>query len=74
MPLYATGFFKDVRLKVEHGVLIVLVEERPAIAQIEINGNKEFPKDQLKKGMKISGSAGGAHLSTRRCSKRPSRN
>ena len=27
--LYATGFFKDVRLEVEQGVLIVLVRERP---------------------------------------------
>ena len=30
--LYATGFFKDVRLEEENGVLVVLVEERPAIA------------------------------------------
>jgi hypothetical protein len=29
--LYATGFFKDVRLEEENGVLVVLVEERPAI-------------------------------------------
>src|ERR671925_2198697 len=30
--LYATGFFKDVRLEVENDVLVVYVEERPAIA------------------------------------------
>src|SRR3990172_5760056 len=46
--LYATGFFKDVKLKVDHGVLIVQVLERPSIASIEINGAKDFPKDQLK--------------------------
>ncbi len=53
--LYATGFFKDVRLEVEGDVLIVMVEERPAIAQIEISGNKEFDKEALKKGLKQIG-------------------
>ena len=55
--LYATGFFKDVKLKVDHGVLIVQVLERPSIASIEINGAKEFPKDQLKDAMKFAGLA-----------------
>jgi len=55
--LYATAFFKDVKLKVDHGVLIVQVQERPSIASIEINGTKEFPKDQLKDSMKYAGLA-----------------
>jgi outer membrane protein insertion porin family len=55
--LYATGFFKDVRLKADHGVLIVQVQERPTIASIEINGTKEFPKVQLKQSMKYAGLA-----------------
>jgi outer membrane protein insertion porin family len=55
--LYATGFFKDVRLKVDRGVLIVQVQERPTIASIEINGTKEFPKTQLKQSMKYAGLA-----------------
>ena len=55
--LYATGFFKDVRLEVEQGVLIVLVRERPSIASIELNGIKDFPKDQLKDNMKYAGLA-----------------
>jgi len=55
--LYATGFFKDVLLKVERGVLIVQVRERPSIASIEVNGTKDFPKDQLKEGMKYAGLA-----------------
>ena len=55
--LYATGFFKDVQLKVEQGVLIVQVRERPSIASIEINGAKDFPKDQLKESMKYAGLA-----------------
>jgi outer membrane protein insertion porin family len=55
--LYATGFFKDVRLEVEQGVLIVLVRERPSIASIELNGIKDFPKDQLKDNLKYVGLA-----------------
>lgn len=55
--LYATGFFKDVRLEVEQGVLIVLVRERPSIASIQVNGVKDFPKDQIKDNMKYAGLA-----------------
>jgi outer membrane protein insertion porin family len=55
--LYATGFFKDVRLESENGLLIVVVEERPAIAQINIVGAKEFEKDKLKEGLKQAGLA-----------------
>lgn len=57
--LFATGFFKDVRLEVEQGVLVVLVRERPAIASVEINGVKEFPKDQLRDNLKYVGLASG---------------
>ncbi len=49
--LFATGFFKDVRLEIEGGVLVVLVDERPAIASIEFVGLKAFEKDQIKKGL-----------------------
>jgi outer membrane protein insertion porin family len=53
--LYATGFFKDVRLESDNGVLLVVVEERPAIAQINIVGAKEFEKSKLKDGLKQAG-------------------
>lgn len=53
--LYATGFFSDVKLKSEGELLIVQVQERPAIAQITINGAKEFDKDKLKEGLKQAG-------------------
>jgi outer membrane protein insertion porin family len=55
--LFATGFFKDVRIEVEGDVLVVIVEERPAIAQIDFVGVKEFDKDALKKGLKDVGLA-----------------
>jgi outer membrane protein insertion porin family len=53
--LFATGFFKDVRLEVEQGVLVVLVRERPAVASIEVNGVKSFSKDQLRNNLKYIG-------------------
>jgi outer membrane protein insertion porin family len=55
--LYATGFFRDVRLEVEDGVLVVIVQERPTISQIDIVGTKEFEKDALKKALKDIGIA-----------------
>ena len=53
--LYATGFFKDVRIEADGNVLVVLVEERPAIASVEFSGIKEFDKDQLTKALKDIG-------------------
>ncbi len=60
--LFATGFFKDVRLEVQRDVLIVLVEERPAVSQIDFIGNKEFDKDALRKGLREVGLAEGRSL------------
>ncbi|NTV09640.1 MAG: outer membrane protein assembly factor BamA, partial [Zoogloea sp.] len=53
--LFATGFFKDVRIEVDGNVLVVVVDERPAIAQVDFVGIKEFDKDALKKGLKEVG-------------------
>uniref|UniRef100_UPI002DD649AC outer membrane protein assembly factor BamA n=1 Tax=Dokdonella sp. TaxID=2291710 RepID=UPI002DD649AC len=55
--LFATGFFKDVRIEVESDVIIVLVDERPAISQVDFVGIKEFDKEALKKGLKEVGLA-----------------
>ncbi|RJG00867.1 outer membrane protein assembly factor BamA [Noviherbaspirillum sedimenti] len=55
--LYATGFFKDVRIEAEGNVLVVMVEERPAIAGVDFSGIKEFDKDQLTKALKEIGLA-----------------
>jgi outer membrane protein insertion porin family len=57
--LYATGFFKDVSVEVDNGVLIVAVQERPSVAQIEFIGAKEFNKDDLLKGLRSIGLAEG---------------
>ncbi|WP_016835424.1 outer membrane protein assembly factor BamA [Herbaspirillum lusitanum] len=55
--LYATGFFKDVRVEAEGDVLVVQVEERPAIASVDFTGIKEFDKEQLTKALKEIGVA-----------------
>jgi len=60
--LYATGFFKDVRLEARDGVVIITVEERPSIAKITFNGIKEFPEEDLKTGLKQTGLAEGRVL------------
>lgn len=55
--LFGTGFFKDVRLEIEGDVLVVLIEERPAIAQVDFVGVKEFDKEVLRKGLREVGLA-----------------
>jgi outer membrane protein insertion porin family len=57
--LYRTGFFKDVRLERDANVLVVYVQERPAIAKIEISGNKSIETDPLLQGLKDIGLAEG---------------
>jgi outer membrane protein insertion porin family len=57
--LYALGLFKDVRLDVADNVLVVIVEERPTVADVEFSGLKEFDKDALKKALRDVGLAEG---------------
>jgi len=57
--LYGTGFFKDVRIEAEGNVLVVLIQERPAIASISFSGNKSFPSDKMTEGLKQIGLAEG---------------
>ena len=57
--LYASGLFKDVRLEVDGDVLVVIVDERPAIAAIDLSGVTEFEKDQVLKSLRDVGLAEG---------------
>src|SRR5687767_3262153 len=57
--LYATGFFADVRLETENGVLVVFVQERPAVAQIDFAGMKEFEPEAVRKVLREQGLAEG---------------
>ncbi len=53
--LFALGLFKDVRLEAVGGVLVVVVEERPTVADVDFAGAREFDKDALKKAMRDIG-------------------
>ena len=57
--LYATGFFKDVSLEAENGVLLVTIQEQPSVSEITVIGSEEFPKDDLLKGLRTIGLAEG---------------
>jgi outer membrane protein insertion porin family len=57
--LFALGLFKDVRLEINGDVLVVIVEERPTIADVDFVGTKEFDKDVLKKALRDVGLADG---------------
>ena len=57
--LFALGLFKDVRIEVSGDVLVVIVEERPTVGDIEFSGNKEFDKDALRNALRDIGLADG---------------
>ncbi|MEM7000574.1 MAG: outer membrane protein assembly factor BamA [Pseudomonadota bacterium] len=49
--LFASGYFKDIGVARDGGVLIVTVSERPAIESIEIDGNKAIKTEALIDGL-----------------------
>jgi outer membrane protein insertion porin family len=53
--LYATGFFNDVQVTTLGNVVVVQVQERPAISQIDFSGVHEFEKDNLTKALRSVG-------------------
>jgi len=55
--LFNTGFFKDVQVKVDNNVLVVLVEERPTISKVDFTGMKEFEKEAILKALRAIGLA-----------------
>ena len=57
--LFKTGFFKDVSIEREGATLIINVVERPSIAKIVFDGNKDLSKDELTKALSKIGLAEG---------------
>ncbi|MET3498275.1 outer membrane protein assembly factor BamA [Variovorax boronicumulans] len=57
--LFELGLFKDVRLDVNGDVLVVIVEERPTVADVDFVGTKEFDKAALQKALREIGLAEG---------------
>ena len=53
--LFGLGLFKDVRVEVSGDVLVVVVEERPTVADVDFVGAREFDKDALKKALREIG-------------------
>jgi outer membrane protein insertion porin family len=57
--LFGTRLFTDVRVEVEGDVLVVVVAERPSIAQLDFVGMKDLPADQVRKALRENGIAEG---------------
>ena len=53
--LFASGLFKDVRIDIDAGVVVVIVEERSIVAALDFVGLREFDKEQLTKSLKDFG-------------------
>jgi outer membrane protein insertion porin family len=57
--LFSTGYFSDIKMSRDGQVLIITVEERPAIATISISGNKSIKTEELLVGLENIGLAEG---------------
>ncbi|MFM7065647.1 MAG: outer membrane protein assembly factor BamA [Gammaproteobacteria bacterium] len=57
--LYATGFFRNVELRRDGDVLVVVVQERPSIESFTIDGNKDIKTEDLQKSLRNVGLATG---------------
>ena len=57
--LFKTGFFSDIKLDRQSGILVITVVERPAINKITLTGNKELKTEELMKGLRSIGLAEG---------------
>ena len=53
--LFGLGLFSDVRLEVSGDVLVVIVEERPSVADVSFSGVKEFDNDVLRRALRDVG-------------------
>ncbi|HED18383.1 MAG TPA: outer membrane protein assembly factor BamA, partial [Gammaproteobacteria bacterium] len=57
--LFKSGYFRDIRLDREGEVLVVTVQERPAISAINIEGNEDIESEPLLDSLKDIGLAEG---------------
>ena len=49
--LYRTGFFNDIQFARDGNILVIMVRERPAIANVQLTGNKAIKEEDLKRVM-----------------------
>jgi outer membrane protein insertion porin family len=57
--LWETGFFNDVSLSRDGSVLLIEVEERPAISSVDITGNRQIKNEDLMPALAAIGIAEG---------------
>ncbi len=57
--LFRTGYFSDVVMARENGILVVGLAERPAVTEINLDGNKAIETDQLLDALRDNGLAEG---------------
>src|SRR6187401_2102085 len=50
--LYATGFFRDVRIEALGDILVVTVQESPTTSSLMFVGNREFDTETVKKALR----------------------
>ncbi len=53
--LFKTGFFQNISFQRENNTLLIAVEERPSITEIEIDGNDDLSSDDLLTALKAIG-------------------
>lgn len=47
LNIYATGFFESVDVTFDKGILKYIVQEKPVLAELKFEGNKELKSDEL---------------------------
>lgn len=57
--IFDTGNFQDIQIGIDAGVLVVTLQERPSISEINIEGNKAIETDALLDGLREQGMAEG---------------
>ncbi len=57
--LYGSGLFRDVRLERDGNVLVIQVQERPAVASISTQGIRAFDKSAIEQSLRDVGMAEG---------------
>lgn len=57
--IFSSDFFEDIEVLREDNVLIIRLQERPSISNIQVEGNKLIPTDALLQNMENAGLAAG---------------
>ncbi len=57
--IFATGNFQDIEIGIDGNVLVITLQERPSISEINIDGNKAIKTEDLLDGLKDQGMAEG---------------